>query len=148
MPIYERCCLVCKGTKEIILRIDEREKEIICSSCHVVMVKMISMPAKTAGMWASDWRDGMSGAGFYSPSLGKTVGSAYHERKIMESKGFVAESDMAPGFIDRHIEKKAEDAAKADAISNTYINNLTRFNGDKIKAVSETFPVHEMLKEA
>lgn len=147
MPIYERECLVCSGVKEVILRISERDSEIICNSCHVVMVKRFSMPAKTAGMWASDWRDGMSGAGYYSPSLGKTVGSSYHERKIMESKGFIAESDMAPGFIDKHIEKKAEEAAKAERVSQTYIDNLTKFGGDKIRAVSETFPAHEMLQE-
>jgi len=147
MPIYERECLVCSGVKEVILRISERDSEIICESCHVVMVKRFSLPAKTAGMWASDWRDGMSGAGFYSPSLGKMVGSSYHERKIMESKGFVAESDMGHGFIDRHIEKKAEEAAKAEAVSKTYIDNLTKFGGDKIRAVSETFPAHEMLQE-
>jgi predicted nucleic acid-binding Zn ribbon protein len=141
MPIYERECLVCSGVKEVILRISERDSEVICESCHVVMVKRFSLPAKTAGMWASDWRDGMSGAGFYSPSLGKMVGSSYHERKIMESKGFIAESDMGAGFIDRHIEKKAE------AVSKTHVENLTKFGGDKIRAVSETFPAHEMLQE-
>jgi hypothetical protein len=54
---------------------------------------------------------------------------------------------MGAGFIDRHIEKKAEEAAKAETVSKTYIDNLTKFGGDRIMAVAETFPAHEMLKE-
>lgn len=124
----------------------ERDKEIICETCHIVMIKMISLPAKTAGLWDGGWRNGMSGAGYFSPSLGTHVSSQHEERKIMEKKGFIAESDMGAGYIDSHIQKQNEEAERQEKITKTYVDNLQKFGGDKIKAVTETFPAHEMLK--
>jgi len=146
MPCYERMCPLCGGEKEVILRMSERDKEIICETCHIVMIKKISLPAKTAGLWDGGWRNGMSGAGFFSPSLGTHVSSPSEERKIMESRGFVAESDMGKGFIDDHIQKQNDRAERQDRINKTYLDNLNKFGGDKVKAVTETFPAEQMLK--
>lgn len=147
MPIYERWCFVCGGSKEVLLKMSNRDAEVICEKCHVVMGVKVTMPAKTAGLWDGGWKAGLA-AGYFSPSLGKQVSSKNEERRIMESKGFVAESDMGSGFIDNMIAKKAEETAATDKMCKTYIDNLTKYSGDKIKAVTETFPAHEMLKQA
>lgn len=148
MPIYSRVCPLCGGEEEVILKMSERDKEIICKTCHIVMIKMVTVPAKTPGLWDGGWKEGLTGAGYFSPSLGKHVSSKHQERKIMESKGFVAESDMGKGFIDNHIQKQNERAEKQDKINKTYLDNLKKHGGDKIKAVTETFPAEQMLKEA
>ena len=147
MPIYERTCIRCGGHKEVILKMSERDSEVICETCHIVMVKKVTIPARTAGLWDAGWKEGLSGAGYYSPSLGRVVSSKTQERKIMEKAGFVAESDMGKGFIDNEIRKKNEAAEKQDKINATYIQNLQKFGGDKVKAVTETFPAHEMLAQ-
>lgn len=147
MPIYERTCPLCGKHEEVILKMSERDSEVICKTCHIVMIKGITVPAKTPGLWDGGWKEGMSGAGYFSPSLGKYVSSKNQERKIMESKGFVAESDMGAGYIDNHIQKQNERAERQDKINKTYIDNLQKNGGDKIKAITETFPAHEMLKE-
>ena len=146
MPIYERQCLICGLHDEVILKLSEKDSEIICSHCHVVMVPYIGLPAKTASLWTGGWNAGLSSTGFFSPSVGAKVSSKREEARIMEKKGFVAESDIGSDRIERLESKAAEERAKADAIAATYKDNLQRFGGDKIKAVTETFPAHEMLK--
>ena len=147
MPIYERQCLMCGKHDEVILKVSERDSEIICSDCHIVMVPTITLPAKTATLWNAGWNAGLSSTGFYSPSVGAKVSSKREEAKIMEKRGFVAESDIGANTIERMQSKSAEESAKADAIAATYRDNLTKFGGDKIKAVTETFPAHKMLEE-
>lgn len=147
MPIYERFCPLCGGHEEIILGVNERASEIICEKCHIVMAPILSVPAKTASLWNGSWNAGLSGQGFYSTALGKKVHSRREEDNIMKAKGFVSESDMGRGYIDSHIDKVAEATLAQDKINSTYIDNLNKYGGDKIKAVTETFPAHEMLKQ-
>lgn len=117
-----------------------------CSKCSCVMRRTITMPAKTASLWGVDWRDGLS-SNLYSKALGRQVSSKREEEKIMRAKGFVPESDFGEGFIDKQREKMQAKVDKQEAINKSYIDNLNKFDGDKLKAVEHTFPAHEMLKE-
>jgi len=135
MPLYDFWCPVCGGCEEIILKVSERDSEVICKKCHIMMSRQVSLPAKTATLWNGSWNAGLSGQGMYSQALGRKVHS------------FVSESDIGSNVIERLESKSAEEAAKIDALTETYQSNLKKFGGDKIKAVTETLPAKQMLAE-
>jgi hypothetical protein len=148
MPLHDFKCLVCNGIKEKFLKSRSGEVEVICDKCHIVMVKQISLPAKTATLWNDGWNSGLSGQGIYSQALGKKVHSRREEAKIMESRGFVSERDLGSHFIDDMMEKQKREKEKEDAISQRWLDNVKKFNGDKEQACVETFPAHEMLAQS
>ena len=147
MPLYDFWCPVCGGCEEIILKVSERDSEVICKKCHIMMSRQVSLPAKTATLWNGSWNAGLSGQGMYSQALGRKVHSRREEANIMAKKGFVSESDIGSNVIERLESKTAEEAAKIDALTETYQSNLKKFGGDKIKAVTETLPAKQMLAE-
>lgn len=147
MPIYVYKCICCGQKEDIIKPISRMDSEEICGECNLVMKRQITTPAKTATLWGVDWRDGLSGNGYYSRALGRSVSSKRVEEKEMKAKGFIPESELGAHYIDDRLEKEKQEKDEQDAINKTYKENLTKFNGDKIKAVTETFPAHEMLKQ-
>jgi len=145
MPIYERWCARCGGHKELILKMENRDQEVICDSCHIVMTKILSVPAFTPSSWGADWRAGLSGSSIQSTALGRPVASRKEEEAIMRDRGFVPESDLGSHFIDDFNAKRREAVIEQDKVNATYHQNLKAFGGDKIKAMTETFPAHECV---
>jgi len=148
MPLYEYQCEEGHVT-EHLYKHGEVPDELECI-CGYPAHRLLSMPAKTATLWSGSWASGLGGSGFYSQSVGSMVGSKREEEKIMNKRGFVREADLAGGgeiAYERSVSKKNEERAKMDKMADTYQSNLKKFNGDKIQAVTETFPAHEMLKE-
>ncbi len=144
MPIYENKCPRCGGIEEVILHYNEREKEIICKACDIVMVRIISLPAKTASLWNDGWNSGLSGQGVYSHALGKKVHNRREEAKILESKGFVSEKDLAPHWFEDAQAKKLEKVALQDERSLLYKTTLDE-TGDACKAMEVAFPAKDCL---
>jgi len=145
LPIYENRCPKCGGIEEVVLHYSEREKEIICKACDIVMVRIISLPAKTASLWNSGWNSGLSGQGVFSHALGRKVHSKREEAQILESKGFVSEKDLAPHWFEDAQAKKLEKAAEQDKLTEKYNSKVAEYGGDKIKAMTETFTAESCL---
>lgn len=150
MPIYEYKCDTCGGTSDHFMSFQRsQEVEVVCGRCDVPKRKMISLTAKTATLWNSGWNSGLNGSGFYSPSVGGMVGNKREEEQIMRSRGYVNEKDLGgENFYNDYMTEKKNERDALDATAKTYRENLAKFDGDKIRAVSETFPAHEMLKQA
>ena len=123
----------------------DRDKEVICEGCHIVMQKIISVPAYTPSSWGVDWRAGLSGSSIHSVALGRPVASRKEEEAIMRDRGFIPESELGSHFIDDFNEKRRAAVIEQDKVNDTYQANLKAFGGDKIKAISETFPAHECV---
>ena len=145
MPIYDFCCTQCGVKEEKILKISERDKEVICSQCHIVMRRAVSLPAKTATLWNDGWNSGLSGQGIYSHALGKKVHSRREEENIMKAKGFVGEKDLAPHWWEDQQEKKRQKLAEQDKLTETYNSKVSEYGGDKIRAMTETFTTEACL---
>jgi len=150
MPIYEYKCDSCNGTSDHFMSWQTAQAvEVICSRCDVPKRKLISAPAKTATLWNAGWNSGLSNNGFYSYSAGQRVSNAREEETIMKSRGYVNEKDLGgENFYNDYMTKAKNDRDNLDSMSTTYRDNLKRFDGDKVRAVTETFPAHEMLKQA
>lgn len=63
----------------------------------------------------------------------------------MRDRGFIPESELGSHFIDDFNEKRRAAVIEQDKVNDTYQANLKAFGGDKIKAISETFPAHECV---
>jgi hypothetical protein len=120
-----------------------------CPKCSQPGVKLVSMPAKTASLWNARWNEGLSNTGFYSISAGQQVCDKRQEEQIMNSRGYINEKDLGgDGFNDTKHQSIKDDVAKLEADAARYRSNLAKFEGDKVRAVSETFPAKQMLAEA
>lgn len=150
MPCYEYKCDTCGGTSDHYMSWQRsQEVEVVCGQCDIPKRKLISAPAKTATLWNSGWNTGLQGSGFYSYSAGQHVTNKREEEAIMRSRGFVNEKDLGgENFYNDYMTEKKNERDALDATAKTYRDNLAKFEGDKIRAVSETFPAHEMLKQA
>ena len=145
MPLYDAVCPQ-HGKFETLAKWDA---PIQCKQCGTESKRLVSVPAKTATLWNSGWNSGLSNNGFYSYSAGQRVSNAREEENIMKSRGYINEKDLGgENFYNDYMSKAKNDRDNLDAMSTTYRDNLKRFDGDKVRAVTETFPAHEMLKQA
>jgi putative FmdB family regulatory protein len=145
MPLYDFRCEE-HGRWEVLAKANETRA---CPSCGVEGVRMISLPAKTASLWGTDWRKGLGGSGFFSPSAGQRVTDKREEESIMRSRGFINEKDLGgESFYQRQLDKNRDERSAAEAAAKTWTDNLKKFDGDKTRAMTETYPAHEMLKQA
>jgi hypothetical protein len=120
-----------------------------CPQCSQMSKVLLSAPARTGTLWNAGWNSGLSANGFYSYSAGRQVADKREEEKIMNSRGFVNEKDLGgDSFYDQYMNDAKTDRDKLDATAAAYRGNLKKFEGDKVRAVSETFPAHEMLEQA
>ena len=144
MPIYEYRCARDGHREEKILSY-ERSKlvEVICPNCSDAMLKMVSMPAKTANAWHGNWTDGLD-SNYYSSALGRKVSNKREEAKILESRGFIAESDLGVGWMERKGAEVVQKRNAQDAKTEIY-NKVLAETGDAAKAVEEAFPARECL---
>jgi putative FmdB family regulatory protein len=144
MPIYARKCPACGGEKELFLHMSERDMEIICEDCHIVMRKVVTAPAKTATLWNAGWNAGLDGTGVYSKALGRKVSNRREEEKILESKGFIAESELGSHWFEDNQAKMAEKWRAQDALSDNYKKLLAEGHSPET-AISETFTAEKCL---
>jgi hypothetical protein len=154
MPLVDFKCEE-HGVAELLLKraecesIDSGASQVMCTDCDKPMVKLISMPAKTATLWHGNWSSGLSSSGFHSSSVGGRVANKREEEKIMRARGFIREKDLGgDGFYDKMTQKGRDERERLDNMATTYIDNLKKFDGDKMKAVEHTFPAHEMLAQS
>jgi len=144
MPIYEFRCALDGFTAEKVMSYEKSKTvEVICPRCNSNMPKIVSLVAKTADGWHGNWTDGLQ-SNYYSKNLGRKVANKREEVKILESRGFVSESDLGKGWIEK---KQAEIKSKKNAQDEkTDIYNKTLAEtGDAAKAVEVAFPAHECL---
>ena len=67
----------------------------------------------------------------------------------MQARGFINEKDLGgEGFYEKMTTKGREERQRLDNIADSYVTNLNKFDGDKMKAVEHTFPARQMLEEA
>lgn len=120
-----------------------------CPACGEPGVKLVSMPAKTATLWNARWNEGLSNTGFFSPSVGGQVCDKRQEEEIMRKRGYINEKDLGgDSFYEGYTTSKKDELRELDRTSQTYRDNLKKYDGDKVRAVTETFPAAEMLKQA
>jgi putative FmdB family regulatory protein len=145
MPLYDAVCPQ-HGKFEALAKWDAT---ITCRQCGAESKRMVSIPAKTATLWNSGWNSGLEGSGFYSYSAGQHVTNKREEERIMKSRGFINEKDLGgENFYNDYMTEKKNERDELDATAKTYRDNLQKYDGDKIRAVTETFPAAEMLKQA
>ena len=61
----------------------------------------------------------------------------------------IRESDLGgDNFVQDYKTKAFAERDRLDKVSQTYTDNLKKYNGDKMKAVVDTFPAHEMLAQS
>jgi hypothetical protein len=144
MPLFDYRCPQ-DGYKEEVLMSYERTKtcEVICPDCGNAMVKMMSMPAKTATAWNGGWTEGMSHT-YYSQALGRKVANRREEEKILNAQGFVAETDLGEGWIEKKQAEVRERSAEQDRRAEVYQTTLAE-TGDQNKAMVKAFPASDCL---
>ena len=144
MPLYSWKCARDGFEEELLMSYDRSKKvEVICPHCSDAMIKIMSMPAKTASLWSGNWTEGMSHT-YFSKALGRQVSSKREEERILNANGFVAESDLGEGWIEKKQAEVRERANKQDKKAEIYKKTLEE-TGDEIKAITEAFPAHECL---
>lgn len=145
MPLYDAVCPQ-HGKFETIAKWDA---VITCKQCGAESKRLMSMPAKTGALWNSGWTSGLSNCGFYSYSAGQHVNDHREEAAIMKSRGFINERDLGgDSFYEKYTSDKAAERKELDDTAAAYRANLAKFDGDKVKAVTETFPARAMLEQA
>jgi len=145
MPIYARKCPNCGGSKEIFLHMSQRDSEVICEECHIVMKKVVTAPAKTATLWNDGWNAGLSGQGIFSKALGRNVANKREEEKILAKAGFVSESELGTHFFEDKMQEKMQKEAAQDALTAEYNSKIAEYGGDKVRAMTETFTPERCL---
>lgn len=152
MPFYEYQCTLCYSEIELLQSIEEGEYFVYENTCECGgdLKKMISTFAHTPSRWGDE--TGKYGVnGMFSKGLGKIVKNRREEEKIMASMGKVPVADLPQHFIEDRMEQLKEEEAKIETKRMTYISKVKEYGSDikgKIKAITETLPANEMLKEA
>tara|TARA_R110000764_G_scaffold207453_1_gene293006 strand:- start:248 stop:589 length:342 start_codon:yes stop_codon:yes gene_type:complete len=98
-------------------------------------------------MWAGQAGTGGGVNGYMDRGLGVRVHSAWEADKIAESRGLVREQDYKPHFVEDFAEKRREQVVAQDKQTETYNANVKKYDGDKIKAMTETFTAKDCLDD-
>jgi putative FmdB family regulatory protein len=145
MPLYDVRCEE-HGRFEVLAKWDEA---VACRTCGAACHRLMSAPARTATLWNAGWNSGLSNNGFYSYSAGQKVSDKREEETIMRSRGFVNEKDLGgDSFYDQYMNDAKADRDGLDAEAARYRGNLQKFDGDKVRAVTETWNAKDMLEQA
>jgi len=143
--MFEYTCKNGHITEELFF-VGEKIKAWMKCQCGKRAMKQIPLTAKMTHMWMGQCEtNGVNG--YYDAGLGCTVHSAHEADKIAKEKGLVRETDLGSHWWDDNMNKQKADADKHNATVKTYQDNIKKFDGNKEKAVQETFPAHEMLAE-
>ena len=143
MPLHTYQCKPCRIRGERLVKMSEANNQS-CKGCGEVMTKLISLPAKTPGLWNGDWNEGLSGQGSYDAGLGMVIHSEKQRQKELDKRGWIRESDLGSDWWDtRKAEIKTENA-KVEADTLRYKENLDKYN-TKEEAVAATWTADSIL---
>lgn len=146
MPIYEYRVYTLDGTPtdEIIEHIcswNKKPKRLSCSDGRYA-VPMMSIPAKTPGLWHDGWSNGLDG-GEFSYALGRKVANKTEEAREMKRRGFIPESDLGKDFVANTQETLANRWQKQADYAATYQENLKTMAPED--AVAATWSAEDCL---
>ena len=143
MPLYDYKHNDCP-TFEVLVPFSRAD--VPCKTCGLPATRLVSLPARTATLWG-DTCFGING--HFDRGLGTRVTSYRHTDKLLEERGLVRESDLGGDmWYERQMDAQAAERKAHKAVVNAYADNIKKFDGDKGLAMAETFPAHQMLKEA
>ena len=146
MPMHDYQCSVCSRRTEELFRAQDTVTDTIdCEYCGEEASKVISPHADMNRMWAGQAGTGGGVNGYFDRGLGCRVHSEFEADKIAESRGLVRESDYAKHFTEDFTEKRKAEVAEQDKVNQRYTDNVKKFGGDKVKAVTETFKAKDCL---
>jgi putative FmdB family regulatory protein len=145
MPIYSFKCKACGYTHDSIMKFSERENFIRTKRCDCggELKTAMTRPAKTPGLWGD--QTGTYGVnGYYSKALGAYVDNKAAERKIMEKRGFIAESDLPANFWADETERRKNKLMEQEREVQTIEQHLA--NGYEMgEAIANTFTAERCL---
>lgn len=145
MPLFDYFC----GEhvhEALFLPKEEVPDSIDCPQCGKLALKQLSMPANTPGRWGD--QTGKYGVdGFFDRGLGARYQTSMQREAIMEAKGLVSTNDFDKHHVEDTLQKQVAHEKQADANLARYKSNLKKFEGDKSRAVAETFTISEMKKQ-
>lgn len=164
MPLYQFKCIECKRETEAFMKIDEACADGACwvcgegnndvfmdrwndkleGGCGGKVVKMLTAPAYTPSLWGDE--TGKYGVnGYFSAALGKHLkGGRREERKIMEKRGYIPESDMPSHYWAEQTEKRQREAAAKEKDVQE-IAKLEASGMDKGEAIAKVFSAERAL---
>lgn len=148
MPMHDYQCSNCNCKTEELFRSQDTVLDIVeCEHCGREASKIISPHADMNRMWAGQAGTGGGVNGYMDRGLGCRVHSEHEADKIAESRGLVREQDYKPHFIDDFISDRKEKVAEQDKVNTSYQDNIKKFGGDKVKAITETFNAKDCLND-
>jgi len=148
MPLFDFKCVSCQKVTEELFKVNiEIPHNIECEFCGDISNKQIAIHADMNRMWAGQAGTGGGVNGYFDRGLGCRVHSSWEADKIAESRGLVRESDYAPHFVKDFTDDRTEKVAAQDKVNDTYQDNIKKFGGDKVKAITETFDAKACLND-
>jgi len=167
MPLYQFRCEGCGRKTEAFMKVNEAcgdNKSWVCGEdqdtfmsmrdydgdgfvnegCGGNVYKMIVAPAYTPSLWGDE--TGKYGVnGYFSNALGKHLkGGRREERKIMEERGYIPESDMPQHYWAEQTEKRQREAAAKEKDVRE-IAALEASGMDKGEAIAQVFSAERAL---
>ena len=145
MPLFDYFCG--EHVHEALFLPKENVPDSIdCPKCGKPAIKQLSMPANTPGRWGD--QTGKYGVdGFYDRGLGARYQTSMQKEAIMEKKGLVSTGDFDKHFVEDTLQRQSEYQDQQDKNLARYKANLKKFDGDKSRAIGETFTISEMKKQ-
>lgn len=127
MPLYEYTCKSCSAFNEILCEMEERDTQR-CENCNGELNLMLSVFAKTPGLWGDSTR-------YYDRGLGTWVNNTKHKDQIMKERGLVQLSDEQiddnlHAVITEHKEHQTQMSVYDDVLAKT---------GDSALAIDKAF---------
>ena len=145
MPLFDYFC----GEhvhEALFMPKEEVPHSIKCPKCGETSVKQLSMPANTPGRWGD--QTGKYGVdGFYDRGLGARYQTSMQREAIMDAKGLASASDFDKDIVEDSMQRQMEYQNQQDKNLARYKANLKKFDGDKSRAIGETFTISEMKKQ-
>tara|TARA_Y100001963_G_C6738920_1_gene427878 strand:- start:540 stop:1010 length:471 start_codon:yes stop_codon:yes gene_type:complete len=145
MPLFDYFC----GEhvhEALFLPKEEVPDSIECPQCGQLAIKQLSIPANTPGRWGD--QTGKYGVdGFYDRGLGARYQTSMQREAIMEKKGLVSTGDFDKHYVEDTLQRQSAHQKQQDANISRYKSNMKKFEGDKGRALTETFSISEMKKQ-
>ena len=145
MPMFDYFC----GEhvhEALFLPREEVPDSIKCPQCGELALKQLAMPALTPGRWGD--QTGKYGVdGFFDRGLGARYHTSMQRDALMENKGLVSTGDFDKHHVEDTLERQSAHQKQQDANIARYKANMKKFEGDKSRAVAETFTIAEMKKQ-
>ena len=153
MPVCKFQCIECGSGFDKLMKFSEREEFIdttVCG-CDGELVVGMTAPARTPGRWGDN--TGTHGVnGHFDAQLGQVYYTSMQREAIMREKGLVLESDLGDQHaVDDQLRSQMSEDKHLDQLSKTYKAKLVEHGttyGGAIKAITETLPASDMLKES